>query len=189
MNRLKNHSAYLAGSIDESKKTAHLWRQEISEFLWSHDIGVLNPCDKPIGIQEDENFVDYTNGLKKDGKFDLVQNLMSEVVKADLHMVDLCNFVILVIDKSIHMCGSYNEQTYAALEKKPVIVLCEQGKEHIPNWLFGMGMRHEMFFNNMDEVKEYIKHIAYDDEDCIDTLGRWRFVDYDKVFNRQDCIV
>ena len=183
MNRLKFHTTYLAGSIDESKSTAHLWRQEISQFLWQHDIGVFDPCNKPLGIQEGADFVDYMNELKHNHQYEKVAELMSAIVSADLHMVDLCNFVILAIDKDAHLCGSYNEQTYAALEKKPIIAWCPQGKENIPSWLFGMGMRHGMFFGSLDEVKEYILSIAYDEE--IDELNRWRFIDYNKVYNKE----
>lgn len=181
MNRLKQHTVYLAGPIDESKETAHLWRRDMSEFLWENEIGVLNPCDKPSGMHEGEDFVDYMNNLKDIGDFDKVSNEMSKIVRIDLHMVDLCNFVILYVNKDTHMCGSYGEQTYAALEKKPVIVICEQGKNKIPSWLFGTGMRHEMFFSNFEDAKSYIKHVAYDYE--VDCLNRWRFIDYDKVFN------
>lgn len=182
-NRLKHYTTYLAGSIDESKHTAHLWRNDISKFLWKHDIGVFDPCNKPGGIKEEAGFVDHVNAMKKRGEYDEVCKTMTHIVKIDLHMVDLSNFVILAIDRDAHLCGSYNEQTYAALEKKPVIVWCQQGKDQVPSWLFGMGMRHEMMFGSLDEVKNYILSVAYND--TIDDLGRWRFIDYDKVFNKE----
>lgn len=180
MNRLLSHTVYLAGSIDESKDTAHLWREEISKFLWGLGIGVYNPCDKPCGEPEDAGFVDYCNALKRTGQYEKITEEMFNVVKADLHMVDLSNFVIAAIDKDRHLCGSYSEITYAALEKKPVIVWCPQGKSEVPSWLWGMGLRHEMFFTTLDEVEEYITHICFDED--VDDLGRWRFVNYKKVF-------
>lgn len=182
MNRLKGHVSYLIGSMDESKDTAHIWRQDISNFLWEHQIGVLNPCDKPSGKQEGADFTDYIDSLKEQERYDEVTEEMSPIVRIDLHMVDLSNFIIMAIDKDVHMCGSYGEQTYSSLEKKPIIVFCKQGKSKIPNWLFGTGMRHNMFFQTLDEVKEYILHICYDEE--VDDLGRWRFIDYDKVFGK-----
>lgn len=182
-NRLKGTACYACGSIDESKTTAHIWRKEISEFLWKHDIGVFNPCDKPTGPPEDENFVDYVNSIKESGNFDRANEVMYPVIKADLHMVDLSNFVIAAIDKDIHLCGSYCEISYSTLEKKPVIIWCPQGKAAVPNWLFGFGLRHEMFFETLEEVKNYILHICYDEQ--VDDLGRWRFIDYDKVFGRK----
>lgn len=182
-NRLKYHKVYVAGSIDESKDTAHIWRKEISEFLWQHNIGVYNPCDKPTGPPENSDFVDYVNSIKDSGDFDKVSEIMYPVIKADLHMVDLSNFVIAAIDKDRHLAGTYCEICYSCLEKKPVIIWCPQGKAAIPNWLFGFGLRHEMFFETLDEVKEYIKHICYDEN--VDDLGRWRFIDYGKVFNRE----
>jgi hypothetical protein len=104
------------------------------------------------------------------------------IVSVDLHFVDLSNFIIMAIDKSIHMCGSYCEITYASLEKKPIIVMCKQGRWEVPGFLWGMGLRHQMFFGSWGEVKDYIAHIAY--AKTIDDLGRWRFLDYNKVYGR-----
>lgn len=182
MNRLNRHTVYLAGSIDESKNTAHLWREEMTKFLQPMGIGVFNPCDKPCGIPEDEGFVDFCNELKSEEQWEVITKEMVNVVRADLHMVDLSNFMIAAIDKDRHLCGSYSEVTYAALEKKPVILWCPQGKKAVPNWLWGMGLRHEIFFETLEEVKEYITHIHTAER--VDTLQRWRFVDYGKVFGQ-----
>ena len=183
MNRLKNHITYLVGPMDEAHDRGHGWREDISTFLWNNDIGVLNPCDKPsdMGDESDDTF-ELISRWKESEEYDLVTRAMSPIGKIDLHMVDLANFIIMKVDKDIHMCGSYFEACYASLEKKPVVVFCEQGKKKMPNWLFSMGLRHRMFFNSLDEVKMYIKHICYDS--VIDNLGRWRFIDYKKVFNR-----
>jgi len=182
MNRLDRHTVYLAGSIDESKNTAHLWREEITNFLQPLGIGTFNPCDKPCGKVEDPDFVDYCNQLKAEEKWDELVSEMTGVVRADLHMVDLSNFMIAAIDKDRHLCGSYSEITYAALEKKPVIIWCPQGKAQVPNWLWGLGLRHELFFSTLDEVKDYITHVHT--SDVVDTLGRWRFINYRKVFGK-----
>jgi hypothetical protein len=184
MNRLSNHTTYLMGPMDDPKVSrGKVWREDISKFLWSRNIGVMNPCNKPsdTGAEDDDAF-DYMNKIKAEGKYDELESLMSPIVRIDLHMVDLCNFGILKVNKDSHMCGSYGEQTYAALEKKPIIVWCPQGKKEVPNWLFGNGMRHRMFFGSLEEVKQYITHI--DTAKDIDCLGRWRFLDYDKIFNK-----
>lgn len=181
MNRLAGHSTYLAGPIDHAPDLGVGWRREITPFLQAMKIGVLDPCDKPsdFGSETQETF----NELKasKDTKnYDVTTKMMNPIFSIDLHLVDLSNFVILYIDKNAHMCGSYLEAAHAAMGKKPVIICCEQGKAAIPNSMFGIGLRHQMFFESWEQVRNYIRHIAYDDE--IDTLGKWRFIDYNKVF-------
>lgn len=181
MNRLLGHSTYLAGPIDHAHDLGIGWRKELTPWLQTRGIGVLDPCDKPsdFGSETPETFHAIRKS-KEDGDFDTTSSMMNPIFSIDLHLVDLSNFVILYIDNKIHMCGSYLEAAHAALGKKPVIVCCEQGKIGVPNSLFGIGLRHKMFFSSWDEVKAYIDHIAFDE--TIDTLGKWRFIDYNKVF-------
>ena len=182
-NRLKGHVCYLAGSIDKSNDYGREWRYDISSFLNGLDIGVLNPCDKPIinkKINEDEDFVEMVQSLKNKGKYLEVQEIMKEIVRIDLKMVDLCNFMILNVVPEVHMCGSYNEQSLACYQRKPIIVHCESGIHRIPNWLFGI-CDPDLFFSKWEYVKDYIKHIAYS-ESVDDNDSKWRFLDYNKIF-------
>ena len=58
--------------------------------------------------------------------------------------------------------------------------MCKQGKENLPNWMFGV-VPHEMVFSNWSELLEYLRHI--DDDDDAKHMNRWRFFDFDKVYN------
>ena len=186
MNRLKDHTCYLMGSIDRSSDGGRLWRQNITPFLQGLEIGVFNPCDKPIyntHINEDENFVAKVQKLKEDKLYSEVSDIMQEIVRIDLNFVDLCNFSILNIVPTIHMCGSYAEQTVACLQRKPVIVHCEEGVSQIPNWLFGV-CDHDMFFDSWKQVESYIQHIATDSI-VDDNDKKWRFINYNKVYSKE----
>lgn len=182
-NRLKGHLCYLAGSIDKSYDYGRMWRYDMSSFLNNLGIGVLNPCDKPITnkkVDEDEDFVNMIQSLKEQKEYKKVQKIMQEIVRIDLKMVDLCNFMILNIVPEVHMCGSYNEQSLACYQRKPIIVNCESGIDKIPNWLFGV-CDPDLFFDSWKKVKEYIKYIAFEDS-VDDNDSKWRFLDYDKIF-------
>ena len=113
MNRLNSHIAYLCGAIDQvSSSDAMKWREDITLFLNYIDIGVFNPCDKPVfntNVQEDNDFVCMIQNLKNKRKYDEVQKIMQEIVRIDLNFVDLCNFMIMNIEPDSHMCGSYAE--------------------------------------------------------------------------------
>lgn len=185
MNRLKKNLAYLIGPMDEADDRGVGWREHISSFLHKLGVGVLNPCDKPtIKASETPETIAQMSEWKSQGRYDELSNMMKKIVSVDLHMVDLSNFVIMYIDKDIHMCGSYNEQTYACLEHKPVIVCCKQGKENVPNWLFGIA-DHGKFFGDWDEVECYLEYIAHSPRLYLD-IANWRFLDYNKIFPVED---
>lgn len=177
--RLTGAQFYLAGPMDDVKDRGSGWRKEMTSFLHSMAIGVLCPYNKPIGISEDEDYFNKINTLKSQGKFQDAHNLMKKIVADDYRMVDKADALILYVDKEAHMCGSYHESALAAYQRKPVIVVCKQGKEHIPNWLFGI-CKHEMFFSSLHEAKLYITHICLDGD--VDDLNRWRFFDFKKVY-------
>ena len=178
MNRLAHNLCYLVGPIDEAKDRGTEWRKDISEFLWSLSIGVLNPCDKPTNHNEDKEFIRKLNEYKSNGNYDKVTELVKEIIQIDLHMVDLSNFIICYIDKDIHSCGSYSELTYATLEHKPCLIYCKQGVSNIPGWLFGL-CDHNMFFDNWEDLKAYIEDVAYSTK----YIEGWKFLDYNKIFN------
>lgn len=184
MNRLKKHIFYLGGPIDNSPDYGMDWRIDITEFLHHLDMGVFDPLNKATGtIDEGDDFVNYVRGLKNEGKYEEVEHLMRETVRADLGMLDRSSAMILNIDTDIHMCGSYGEQSQACMRRLPVIIHCKQGKNKVPNWLWGI-CDHKTMFSTWQEVKDYIKYVAFDPNP--DTLnGKWKFIDFKKVFRHE----
>lgn len=172
-NPLVNHIVYLAGPIDHAKDGGRTWRKDISEFFRQLGIGVFDPTNKPLGQDEGENFTQYINELKTNN-YQLARQKMKEVVTHDLAMLDLSNFIVVYLDMDIYTCGTFSEITYAALEKKPVCIVCKQGKSAIPNWLWGL-CKHELFFSSFDELKTFILNGKFDS---------WRLIDYSKVFTQ-----
>ncbi len=183
-NRLGGSMCYLAGPMDFVEDRGVGWREDMSDFLWNLGIGVLNPCDNPIvdSLEENDNYYEHINYLKGLSKWDEVERLSKQVVRADLHLIDLCNFCIVHIDTDVHSSGTNTELTYASLEKKPVILVCKQGKRGVPNFLWGLGLSHEMFFGSWQEAKFYIEGVNEDEPKDIPAFGDWRFLDYDKIF-------
>lgn len=180
MNKLKHHTAYLVGPIECAEDGGVAWRKDMANFLRELEIGVLCPVDKATDTPEDEKFQQLCKDLKDAEKYDEYHSLIKQIVAADYRMVDKSDFLILYLDKNVHICGSYHETAMAAIQRKPIIVCCPQGKNAIPGWLFGIA-KHQMFFDNWDDVKKYIVHVAMDDN--VQTYNRWRFFDKRKVLN------
>lgn len=196
MNRLKGLRAYLVGPMDNCPNLGRDWRIDIQRFLWVMNAGVLNPCDKAIDVGiEDEELHLKINHLKEmallresvggDSSecYLEIEKLMNPVVSIDYAMVDRADFVVMYIDKSIHMCGSYAEESLAVQLKKPVVICCKQGKSQIPNFCFKRQGRHEMMFGNWDGVKSYLIRVN-SDPSFIDSTNTWKFFDYDKVYGK-----
>lgn len=136
------------------------WRSDIKGFLDVLGVIVLNPCNKPIPMgREDELSREHIHSLKMSGNFDEVSKLMREVRSIDLRMVDISDFVILNIDTSVHMCGSYEELSLANRQKKPILVHVEQGKVDCPNWVFGT-IPHEHIFDSWKDLRLHLTDIA-----------------------------
>ncbi len=199
MNRLAGMLTYLVGPMDYATDKGAGWRLEITPFLHRMNVGVLNPCDKPstnVDVIEDETLFKRINMCKQLGKeldyagekdkakemYERAHKLAQNFVRYDLRMVDIAHFVIMHVNRNIHMCGSYGEQSMASIQRKPVIVFCDQGKHDIPNWLYGI-LNPAMFFSSLDEVKGYLTHVNEDRE--VEDHNRWRFIDMNKVYGRK----
>lgn len=180
--RLEWSLAYLSGPIDNCPNHGVEWRQFIANELHRRRIGVLNPCDKPTDYaNEDENIHVLKSDCKTAGDFDRLTKIMRPIRNVDLRMADLAHFFILNIDVDVHMCGTYGEATYAAIEKKPVLIRCVQGKNKIPDWMYSLHP-HELFFNDWESLLAYVDHINTAPLNQINLLNRWIFFDFEKIY-------
>ena len=172
-NNLRNMRTYLIGAMDRVKDGGIGWRNKITPHLKQMNVIILDPCNKPIeSVKEDFNIRHSIENLKTAGKFDTIRKEYGHIRNADLRCVDVSDFVIAHIDISIHACGSYEEIVTANRQKKPVLIWCEQGKEHVPNWLFFM-LPHETIFGSMEDLLGHLSHI----NTCTNysSLDRWFF--------------
>lgn len=182
MNRLKNCRVYLSSGMDRVPDGGVGWREAVTPLLQKLGMVVLNPCDKPIiGSIESPESRQIRIEAKKRGDYEFVAKEMSNIAHADLRMVDICDCVLLYLDTSVHYCGTYHETFVAAQQHKPIIVVCKNGVQDICCWLFGV-LNHKLFFGSFDEMFEYLEHIDKDEE--IDTLNKWVFIDYNKIFGK-----
>ena len=182
MKRLNKTICYLCGPMDRVPDGGTGWRKKITPILKDIGIGVLDPSDKPTTFaQEDFNFRDKINLLKLENKFDEVKKPMRDIAAVDLRMVDIAHFVIMYMDMDVHMCGSYHEAFVAIQQKKPLLVVCKQGKSYMRNWMFGV-MPHQHMFDDWDQMLNYINdvNIGYAKEH----YNRWRFFDFEKVYGQ-----
>jgi len=180
MDRLKGQLCYLSGPMDRTDWTAATeWRNNLKPLLLDLKVGILDPCDKACAFgEENEQTKQKVDLLKNEGRYNQARELMKPICAIDLRMVDIAHFLILYVDIDIHMTGSYNEAFLAISQKKPVLTMCKQGKNNLPNWLFGV-MPHEMMFSNWEDLQDYLNFINTSEK--VDHMNRWRFLDMDYI--------
>lgn len=173
MNLLKNHRCYLAGAIDRVEDRGNGWREYITPILKELNVEVFNPLKKPTkcGV-ENEDTAKHKVYLKQNDKFDELSKLMKTIRSVDLRMVDISDFIVVNLDIETHPCGTLEEIFWANRQKKPILIRIEQGKRHVPDWLFGT-IPHHMFFDSWIDVKTYLEKI--NTGELTDNTGRWCF--------------
>lgn len=182
MNKLKLQRIYLAGPIDDAADYGRGWRDKIAQVLWDMNCGVFNPTNKPIDlINEDKEFVERVNKIKRSGDFAEVERIMKKVATTDLSLVDRSDIVIAYLDNDVQMTGTIHEIVLAASQKKPCLIMCEQGATEIKNWLFGIGLDYNLFFSSWDDLIQYLHEI--DSGEIQELSDDWKFIDYNRVFD------
>ncbi len=182
-NRLKYAKVYLCGSMDADRVAGAQWRQEITPFLESLGCIVFNPYKKDVvdnkGFKEteDDNVFAIMQELQKEEKYDELKPIIKSIRQSDLRMVDHSDVMVAYLDFSKRLCGSWEEYFIGNKNKRPILTFSNVPKKEMPLWLFDV-VPHELLFNNIDEVKEYMRHIHEDE--VIDSLGRWVFFDLEE---------
>lgn len=182
MNRLFLNRVYLPGAIDNAKDFGIGWRQMIQEKLSGLDLIFLDPCHKPMlpefACEDLENHPRRLK-LKQQGDFETLAHEMRIIRSIDLRFCDLCDFAIAHLDLDTYTTGTTEEITTLNRRKVPILIHVEQGKSKLPDWYLGT-LPYQHVFGEWENLIQYIKHIAYD-AGPIETLNRWRFLDYGKL--------
>lgn len=171
--RLKNHTVYLVGPIDKCSGLGKAWRDDMTKFCQKLKIRVLDPLDKPLEGASEIEMRDERAVLKKERKWGQLRKIMKRIRAVDLRFVDKCDFLIVNMDLDTPMCGTWEELFLANRSRKPIIVMCPQGKGQISDWLYGT-IPHNLFFDNWDKVKKYLMKVHT--AKTVNTIGnRWLF--------------
>jgi nucleoside 2-deoxyribosyltransferase len=178
MNKLCGEVCYLAGPMDRVADGGIVWRQNLTPFLETLGVVVLDPCDKPIdiGVEDTENR-ELRKELKEQEKFEEITPDMKTIRRTDLRMVDKSDFLIVNVDVDVHMCGTYEEETLANSQKKPILYRIDGGRKNVPDWLIGK-VPHQFFFSTWSELRSYLVNV--DNGSDTRHFKRWMFFDLAK---------
>jgi hypothetical protein len=166
MNYLKNKRAYLSGAIEFGEKD-HNWRIEpINRMTNDFGIDVFDPFSDPK-----QQWVEELNFARTNKDFDKMSKIARNFVRKDLCMVDRSDFLVAYMPFKVPTTGTIHEIINSNEAKKPTLIVCPQGKENAPLWLWGSLPQH-YFFGSWEELYSYLKDVT-DGKHSED--NRWHF--------------
>lgn len=163
--KLNGACCYLSGPMEMVADHGVAWRRKFIKLAIEKGLKIdfIDPTNKPgadeMRIGEDKG---YQIQLQKNQKYIELQEYVSRYRRFDLRFVDLSDFLVAVIDPSVHMCGTYNEIFVAEQQHKPCFFICEGGLQKLPRWMFDVvdldnpakGTRCNVFTNLEDVIEE-----------------------------------
>lgn len=87
-----------------------------------------------------------------------VHDYMKAIVRRDLRMVDLSDFIVASLEVTKPTFGSVHEIIMASIQRKPLFIHVAEG-DRIPLWLLGF-IPPERFYRSLDAIKEELTHLA-----------------------------
>jgi hypothetical protein len=179
MQRLSGSRVYLSGAMDRVADGGIGWRRKITPWFNERNVIVLDPSDKPtlVGVEEVVER-EQRRRWRSEERYDLLAEHMKPIRHIDLRLVDVADFMVVYLDLSIHACGTYEEVFLANRQRKPILLVCEQGKQAVPDWMYATS-NHQLFYNNFEEMLGYLDRVDQGDE--VETYGRWVFFDRQRV--------
>jgi hypothetical protein len=148
MNKLDQATCYLSGSIEAAKDGGVSWRQDFIKSIENANLKIqcIDPTNKPgdpsMKIGENK---EYQNQLQANGRFEELQQYVTNYRRFDLRFTDISDFIVAAIDPSLHLCGTYDEVFLAERQKKPRFAICKGGLYKLPRWLFGVFKLEDVF--------------------------------------------
>ena len=174
MGELDGKRCVLSGGIDRVIDNGVGWRKYIKEECKKKQINIVffDPCDKPndlgseVGVEKTK-----VRELIDNDKWIEARKYVKTFRHYDLRAIDWSDFVIVKIDITSHLCGTYDEIFLAERELKPIFVIMgeEQTKYDIPTWLISFINENEIFSSE----DECIKHLIEINDGSILLDERW----------------
>jgi nucleoside 2-deoxyribosyltransferase len=174
-NILKNSKVYLAGNMEHTAG-AEGWREFVKEQLSPIGVNILSPIDTkfrgyPVESRED---ILRMKQERSNGNLELVSEYMKRVIRKDLRLIDLSDFVIVNMEVLKPTFGTMHELVIAGQQKKPIFLSVSEGKRECPLWILGL-VNPKFIYNSIEDVVETVLKI---DNGSIEmNPERWRLLE------------
>lgn len=160
---------YLAGPIDKAKDFGIGWRRYIQEQTRDLGINYFDPTNKPgTLVNEAHEEMAHVAEYKLNNDWDALTQKARQFRNIDLHLVSLCDAMVIYIDTEIHMLGSYEELVVARQQDKAIYAIINGGKKTASSWLFAL-INHNNMYDSVDELVSVFK--SYNNKTQLDWVN------------------
>jgi len=157
---LYKSKVYLAGNIQHTVDSV-VWREELTVPLEKMGIITLNPRVNCFlnQISEDDEVIKRLRLDILNENYDAVSDSVKQIIRRDLRMVDVADFIIVNLEPTMPTFGTVHEIILASTQRKPIFFRINDKKD-FPIWFFGL-FDHNLIFNTFGEIIEYLWNINY----------------------------
>jgi len=167
MSILKDKRMYISGPI-EYDDAALNWRTEPIKVLRERfELNVFDPFQDPK-----QQWVKDLHQARENKDYETMVRIARSFVRKDLAMVDRSDITIVYIRTGVPSWGACHELINSNNAKKPTLLVCPDGKNKIPLWLWGF-IKHEFMFGSWDDLYTYLDEV--NQRKHIDN-NRWAFI-------------
>jgi len=175
-NLLYKTRAYLAGNM-ETVADFQSWRDEVTVKLNKMGVICLDPSKETFinTRAENEEFRDSLIRLRESdvpGDFEKMQEIMKSIIRKDLRLVDLADFIICFLTPESPTYGTTHELVNAANDRKPIVFVMRDYKK-IPLWVSRYSKKSEIF-QDIDGLVGYLQEVN-DGKVTLDE-NRWKLL-------------
>lgn len=150
---LKNRFVYLSGAIENCNSEVN-WRIEpIKQLKERFELNVFDPFADPK-----QQWTTKLTEARKNKNYDEMMKISKSFVRKDLCLVDRSDFLISYLPYKVPTTGSIHEVIVSDNAKKPTLIVCPQGAEYAPLWLWGF-IPKEAIFGSFDELYNYLEEV------------------------------
>lgn len=152
LNPLIGAKAYLSGPIENDHY--FIWRDEPKKILREQfQINLFDPCE-----DEKQNWSAVLTKAREKKNYETLKNICKSIVRKDLSLVDRSDLLIACLFKNTRTFGTTHEIILSNEAKKPTIIVCPDGKEFIPYWLWGI-IKEEFMFDSWQQLYCYLDEV------------------------------
>src|SRR3989304_6377731 len=127
MHYLQDTRVYLSGPIEYDEEGTN-WRIEPKKELVSRfSVNLFDPFEDPK-----QQWLPLIAKAREKLDYEAMETVAKKFVRKDLSIVDRADFVIAYLPYKVPTTGTHHEIIVANNAKKPVMLVCPEGKEHIP---------------------------------------------------------
>lgn len=167
MNYLKKKRCYLSGPIEHDKPDS-TWRDVPRKVLVEEfGLKLFDPIADPK-----QQWVPKLEAAREAEDYKTMRKIGKKFVAKDLGLVDRADLVIACVPRKVPTTGTVHEIINSHNAKKPTMLVCEQGKKHIPAWYFGF-VKHKYMFGSWEDCFAYLREV---NEGKHKKDRRWSFV-------------